>query len=155
MTTITETTEAVSKRLDELRTQMKNEGREALQAVFRQLFEQFPQIKTVYWAQYTPYFNDGDACTFRINEVNFSPVEWEDIDGPYFGEEADEEDQQDFSITTYRGSDHRVTPEMEAAMEAVSKFLNAIEDQLPEIYRDHSWVRVHKDGAVVKDHNHD
>lgn len=26
----------------------------------------FPGVESVRWQQYTPYFNDGEACTFRI-----------------------------------------------------------------------------------------
>lgn len=29
-------------------------------------------IKAVYWAQYTPYFNDGDTCEFGVREPSFT-----------------------------------------------------------------------------------
>jgi len=31
------------------------------------LFEKHPKIKSISWNQYTPYFNDGDECTFSAN----------------------------------------------------------------------------------------
>lgn len=37
--------------------------------LFRPMFEQFPQIVAVGWKQYTPSFNDGDPCTFRMGDI--------------------------------------------------------------------------------------
>ena len=49
------------------------EARKAAKAVVKTLFSemsthvfsQFPTLKSFGWTQYTPYFNDGDPCTFR------------------------------------------------------------------------------------------
>ena len=30
-----------------------------------------PALKAIRWNQYTPYFNDGDPCTFSVGEVMF------------------------------------------------------------------------------------
>lgn len=30
----------------------------------------FPEVEAVRWEQYTPYFNDGDVCTFSANDVS-------------------------------------------------------------------------------------
>ncbi|MFE7797020.1 hypothetical protein [Nocardia sp. NPDC057440] len=35
----------------------------ALDAVFA-----FPEVGSIQWTQYTPYFNDGDACIFSTND---------------------------------------------------------------------------------------
>jgi len=32
---------------------------------FKEIFESCPELVGVRWTQYTPYFNDGDACNFR------------------------------------------------------------------------------------------
>jgi hypothetical protein len=41
----------------------------------RQLFEACPEIGQVHWTQYTPYFNDGEACEFGVNDACFATVE--------------------------------------------------------------------------------
>lgn len=39
--------------------------------IFKNFFEQVPEVKQVIWNQYTPYFNDGDECYFSIHEFTF------------------------------------------------------------------------------------
>ena len=31
------------------------------------IFDTFPEVKSVSWTQYTPYFNDGEECTFSAH----------------------------------------------------------------------------------------
>jgi hypothetical protein len=52
------------KKITELRETMKREGKEALKEAFVEFFDKHPEAKEILWTQYTPYFNDGDACTF-------------------------------------------------------------------------------------------
>lgn len=32
------------------------------------VFDALPQVEAIKWAQYTPYFNDGDECVFAVHE---------------------------------------------------------------------------------------
>jgi len=49
---------------------LQQEGKAAVKDAFKDLFDKYPEIRSVVWAQYTPYFNDGDACTFGVNEFD-------------------------------------------------------------------------------------
>ena len=49
----------------------KKSGQDASKEVFKEFFEQFPEVDKIQWTQYTPYFNDGDACTFGVNKPDF------------------------------------------------------------------------------------
>lgn len=42
-----------------------------------------PQVAEVRWEQYTPYFNDGDACVFGTHEFNVRLNNAEDAEGDY------------------------------------------------------------------------
>ena len=44
--------------------------KETFNDVIKDFFELVPSVKKVVWTQYTPYFNDGDTCTFGI----YSPI---------------------------------------------------------------------------------
>jgi hypothetical protein len=44
-------------------------GKAALKVLFVRFFEENPNAMFLFWNQYTPYFNDGEQCTFGINEV--------------------------------------------------------------------------------------
>ena len=47
---------------------LKEEGAEALKEVLREFFAKFPEARAIRWRQYTPYFNDGDPCSFSVHE---------------------------------------------------------------------------------------
>lgn len=49
---------------------LRESGGELLQAVFKPLLES-GLIREVAWAQYTPFFNDGEACYFSVNDPYF------------------------------------------------------------------------------------
>ena len=34
----------------------------------QELFDKHPLLESFSWTQYTPYFNDGDTCSFGVNE---------------------------------------------------------------------------------------
>ena len=44
----------------------KDQGIPLVREVFAPLFE-YPIVQTIEWTQYTPFFNDGDPCEFRVN----------------------------------------------------------------------------------------
>jgi hypothetical protein len=63
---------------------------EKLKEVFNEFWDCNPEIKVVTWTQYAPYFNDGDACVFSVNDLTFSnatdpddiaDLGWGDYDG--------------------------------------------------------------------------
>lgn len=51
------------------RITLLQEIREDLPSMFTEFFEQNPLAHSIEWTQYTPYFNDGDACEFTLSEV--------------------------------------------------------------------------------------
>lgn len=57
------------------REEMKNKSTGLIEEAARRLFEAAPEIGQVHWTQYTPYFNDGEACEFGVNDINWASVE--------------------------------------------------------------------------------
>jgi len=43
------------------------ELREEFPSLFKELFAQAPNLKSVGWTQYTPYFSDDDKCIFSVH----------------------------------------------------------------------------------------
>lgn len=72
---IEETIKDFTELYENLTSQLKQKGTEKLKEVFKLFWEKNPEVKTISWTQYAPYFNDGDACIFRVNEVYFSNSE--------------------------------------------------------------------------------
>jgi hypothetical protein len=52
-----------------LKEKMKNDGEAALKEAFGEFFSAHPEAHSVVWTQYSPHFNDGDACTFGVHEM--------------------------------------------------------------------------------------
>lgn len=45
----------------------KNASRAAFETGAKAIFDQFPGLESFGFTAYTPYFNDGDTCTFGVN----------------------------------------------------------------------------------------
>jgi len=148
MSVISELVTATEKTLEELRAKIAAESGQALDKLFKAFFDAYPEVKTIYWAQYTPYFNDGDPCTFTLTDINFSPLDHDNIEGPY-----DEPDGDDASFSSY--GDDRASAQMLADMKAVSRFLENIEAHLEATYEDHTFVKVHRGGVVTDEYSHE
>jgi len=48
--------------------EMRVNGLTALKEALAEFFDKYPEVETVQWTQYAPYFNDGDACVFSVND---------------------------------------------------------------------------------------
>jgi hypothetical protein len=65
------TYEDLLKMKDEYNTALAESAKPALAEHFRSFFAKYPDVHGVRWAQYTPYFNDGEPCYFRVHEPSF------------------------------------------------------------------------------------
>lgn len=137
------------KKLAELRKtklELLEEIKKSAKALFKEasatLFEEFPVIEEFRWTQYTPYFNDGDTCTFSSNH-SYARVVFND---------STEEDEDDYDNEGYDES----TPLHKKAGKAVEKFLgNFDDDDMLSMFGDHVKVSVTKKGIEVEDYDHD
>lgn len=56
---------------EEALSQAANRIKDALGEALEEFFTANPEIGRVRWVQYTPHFNDGDACVFSVHTVYF------------------------------------------------------------------------------------
>lgn len=68
MTTLQEMTARFEEARQELRRQAEEQGRPILIEAAKDLFA--AGAEALRWRQYTPYFNDGDACEFSVSDVS-------------------------------------------------------------------------------------
>lgn len=135
--------------VEKLRQQTSTNNRKLLGQAVQQIFEENQDWLTSFsWTQYTPYFNDGDACTFGINlgypEIN--EESWGNCD--YVRE---------FSGW---GSNRKPNPKYDPAKVSVINNLQRIigsvgTECLESIFGDHAKITVTKDGFKVKQYDHD
>lgn len=122
-----------------------------MKKVFAAFFAEFPQVKTIHWTQYTPYFNDGDECTFRLNEMWFTTTEYTELNE----RECAYGEGDDGQINDWGKRIDDIA--LKTAIDTLSSAMNSsmMENVLKTTYGDHAWVRVHKDGVDVEDFEHD
>ncbi len=51
---------------------LRDNGREALGTLFKEFFAAHGDVLAVSWTQYTPHWNDGDACTFHVRDFSYA-----------------------------------------------------------------------------------
>lgn len=60
----------LQEQINALNKQMQEISKELMKEAFRDFFEKYQSVvDNVYWTQYTPHFNDGEACEFGVNDV--------------------------------------------------------------------------------------
>lgn len=134
-----------TKSVAEAKKELKKVATNLFREVTQELFDEYPNLKSFGWSQYTPYFNDGETCTFSvngsyptINGYNTNTGEYED------GEEGDEPAFEELE------------PEVEERAAAVSTLLNAIPDEVMlEMFGDHQKITVTRKGITQEDYSHD
>lgn len=113
------------------------------------------------WRQYTPYFNDGDPCTFRVSDLWFRTTE--DL-----ARDEDDFDEDSFYVgwgkhptlggkgygdEGYTGDHEDTWNRCRALSDAVDT--NAFDDVLLSSFGDHCKVVVRRDGITVDEYSHD
>jgi hypothetical protein len=66
------TIDAFVQEYNDFLNEFSKKATEKLKEVFNEFWDSNPEIKVVTWTQYAPYFNDGDACVFSVNDPTFS-----------------------------------------------------------------------------------
>lgn len=125
--------EELKQRHAELKNQILEESKAWFKEASQGLFDAHPEIQSFAWSQYTPYFNDGDECVFRVNsEPKINGVDWYD---------EPEEGQTKFERPVYK---------------EVEKLIDSIDQPtLKEMFGDHCEVTARRDGITVASYEHD
>lgn len=112
----------------------------------KELFAEVPTLKALKWNQYTPYFNDGDACTFRVGEVYFKLDDTAEDAGDY-------EDGFDGTWTI-----QKTNPALAKTLDAFGSLIQskAMRDILLDMFDDHQEIVCTRDGNVeTSEYSHD
>lgn len=120
---------------EELDKKIKAEGETAIKAFFKEFFEKRPDVYGVKWMQYTPYFNDGSPCVFRLSGVYT------------FATKEAFENTEDSRYDT-EGAEECYDEEPQISLEQ-------IEDILEVIFGDHTTVAVTRTSIETEEYDHE
>lgn len=143
--------DVMQRKIQRLKSELATEVQDVMKVMFKEFFEDNPRMKMISWSQYTPYFNDGDACYFSYNSLTWHSCEFEDDTG-----EVVEQDE----LGGYVRSKHKwwSTDEGKKAVKSAKQldtFLNKFEDELETAFGDHCKVYARADGFTVEEYDHD
>lgn len=127
---------------------LRKEAAEMVKPLLMEFIKANPQVTAIKWTQYTPYFNDGDACVFRVQDPEFF----------FDGMDHDEDEGHGAWWLGREGCDvlpEKASQETRTACIALAKALGEINEALEELFGDHVQVIVTKDGVSVDEYEHD
>lgn len=131
-------------------------GKDLFSQIAKNIFEKNLNLNSFGWTQYTPYFNDGDVCTFGVNYewslyINDNDVVLDIYDKERWLEQGYSyaPDFANYGFTTMQ--------ELVSAVEDVHNVLDLFsENDLKMIFGDHAQIMVYVDGQISVEHyNHD
>lgn len=130
--------EALQKVYDEAMTALRRDGEAALKASFVEFFAAHPEAAAIQWRQYTPYFNDGEACYFGVCEPAIKTTTSDGFIDLWDRNES-------LSSTLY------------ADVKKLSGIIqsSSMESVLKAVFGDHSEVTVYSDRITVETCDHD
>jgi len=129
-----------------LEQKLKTFGKEAFDEAFSSFFANNPTVDGIVWTQYTPYFNDGDTCTFSVGEAYL------------FSASVAAEDEE--SVEDYM-HEHAISSYGKSPLDGAYKEFQAVWKQIPEaiflaVFGDHSKVTLNRNGtSEVEEYEHD
>lgn len=124
--------------------------KEAFSEMAKVVFDNNPELKGFRWTQYTPYFNDGDACTFSAG------TDYYDILHPADESNGGYEDDEWINDPSWWGEYENLQSPLRKADTEIREFFKTFsDDDFLEMFGDHVQVTVTPEGVEVEDHDHD
>ena len=166
--------EGIKASIEEAKKKMEQAGHDYIKKVTAHLFDKYPELESFGWVQYTPYFNDGEACVFGVYlddyyiNINGSTLEdlqgesvtanyhfhryW-DADAPALSpEQLADNEEYDRQVEEFNNS----WPAL--AAKEVTELLEPMADQkefFQRAFGDHCTVTMTKDGYESEYYEHD
>ena len=143
--------------------EMKTIAKAAFKEMSAAVFKANPALISFSWSQYTPYWNDGDTCTFSSN-AEYPSITFEAADGKTVKNDEgsgtlvffDEEDT-DVEYEVPEDEYEKYKKQVEKLNVKVSSFLgNFSDDDFLTMFGDHQLITVKRSGKVeTEDYEHE
>jgi hypothetical protein len=119
---------------DEKRKALAAELQKNFPELFKEFFAKHAWVESFKWRQYTPYFNDGDECTFGVRQ-----------------------DYDDIDINEVNHWDDDKREERKPVYKELSDILTSVPEEFyKDLFGDHVEVLINRDGTVETDeYDHD
>ena len=167
-----------NERINELKKQMQKELRTEFTGALSELFDAYPFVTSLSFTAYTPFFSDGDPCTYSANHADCN-INGYDEDDDREGEGVDvlklskntiyvEEPNPDYNPSNRDWGSHRnktqwvkkpnpdFNPLYKEAVDAFREALKIVDDDnWMDMVGDHVKVTITRDGIETDEYDHD
>jgi hypothetical protein len=148
---------------------MKTKIQEMMKEEFSKFFKEVPEVKAIGWVQYTPYFNDGDECTFSKDDflASFKDLDDDDLREKIFEAECDSVPEPDANTRQSTASwairaverYNALSNEDKVTSEKFRAFAGSVNGVPNDVWKaafgDHVMVIATKDGFKIEEYEHD
>lgn len=149
------------KEIAKLKAEAQQMASDAFDSFCKEIFEKHPKIESFGWSQFTPYFNDGDTCTFSVN-TDYISINGEYVDDSKWVNETTVVDWGTWNreLRVYEGRVEVPNLDYDAELakgsDEITEFLrNFDNDFYITRFGDHAEITVTKDGVDVDEYEHD
>lgn len=128
--------EELIKKWNNLRNELEEEIIKEFVPELTSIMQKYEKPFSIRWAQYTPYFNDGDECIFSLREIFWV------------------EDDKEFESYDIKKDDNSLRKEV---YEEIEDFIHYIpEEFLKNVFGDHVEITINSDGTkTIERYDHD
>lgn len=156
----------IAKQKEEIKN-YKKELSKKIQANFhglaKELFSLYPELKSFGWRQYTPYFNDGEACEFSSNHeypiINGVDTDYGDDDVEEGAIDIVKNSKKTYSDSSTGWKDVK-NPDYNSyykeIIDTLKEFLKQFDDDdMYDLFGDHVTVKVTAKKCSTDEYEHD
>ena len=143
--------------MEALKANYQKRGQEIFKLAFKEFFDANPTVTVVGWRQFTPYFNDGDACEFGCYAEYAFVSNAPDYERIEFGEYHDDDETVWIEDPDYGDLNEELIPSsVSANSHTLRKLLSKISDDVfLDMFGDHVQVFATREGFDVQEYSHD
>ena len=148
--------------INSIKKELSKKIQDNFHGLAKELFNIYPELTSIGWEQYTPYFNDGEECTFRSHhdDPNINGVDC-------YGDRDLDEGAIDIMKNckeTYRDSstewkdvpNPEFDPYYKEIVDTVRNFLSQFDDDdMLDLFDNHVSVKITAEGFSVEEYEHD
>ena len=140
---------------------LRGELADHLKATLQGLLDDLPNVESFSFEAYTPYFNDGEPCVYRVHEPRLRFKELSEEIKNSFKYGIDEDGVSQYCLDTKGwGKTLEFTNPVQAplakALTAITEKVKSVpKDVMLAAFDDHQRIRVSREGVKVEHFEHD
>ena len=133
------------KKINDLKKAYTGEFELLLLDIFKEIFIKYPELKCFRWNQYSPSFNDGEPCTFKVSDIYFLTKDSK-IDP------TEEDFENDWSYILFN---ENIRNPLQKTLQTLEDILINNGDILNSLYGDGYQITAYADKIEIDDYYHD